>query len=260
MGANNIPSAVPNTVIPANDHNSIRTAMIGDYVPRNASANPADAAGSMGQSAFRWLQGFIRTLFIGTVGDNISIEADSSDCIIKVGGVERARIPQADGLLPPGMIAPYSGDTDPQEWLLCDGREINRTTYARLYAAVGDRFGDGNGTTTFNIPDGRGRFLRGKDHALARDPDAGSRTAMAGGGATGDNVGSVQDDAMLEHTHIINGQSLQSTSDTGDGINGFISGGSKSDGGADEAFTNNNAGSSTETRPKNFYVNYIIKT
>lgn len=260
MAANNIPSAVPNTTIPADDHNAIRTAMIGDYVPRNSSANPEDVAGSIGQSAFRFLQGFIRKLFIGTVGDNISIEADSSDCIIKVGGVERARIPQADGLLPPGMLTPYSGDVAPQEWLLCDGSEVSRTTYARLYAAIGDRYGNGNGTTTFDLPDARGRFLRGRDFATGRDPDVGSRTAMNTGGATGDNVGSVQSDAMLEHTHVIKGQQLQSTSDTGDGINGFSTTSSKVDGQADSAFTNNNAGSSNETRPKNFNVNYIIKT
>lgn len=46
-------------------------------------------------------------------------------------------------------------------WLYCDGREVSRTTYATLFNAVGTIHGAGNGTTTFNLPDGRGRSLIG---------------------------------------------------------------------------------------------------
>jgi microcystin-dependent protein len=46
-------------------------------------------------------------------------------------------------------------------WLYCDGREVSRSTYANLFAAVGTVFGAGDGTTTFNIPDGRGRSMIG---------------------------------------------------------------------------------------------------
>lgn len=46
-------------------------------------------------------------------------------------------------------------------YLLCDGSEVSRATYAGLFAALGTRYGDGNGTTTFNLPDGRGRCLIG---------------------------------------------------------------------------------------------------
>lgn len=46
-------------------------------------------------------------------------------------------------------------------WLLCNGQEVSRTTYADLFALIGTRFGAGNGTTTFNVPDYRGKFLRG---------------------------------------------------------------------------------------------------
>lgn len=49
----------------------------------------------------------------------------------------------------------------PTGWLLCDGTAVSRTTYASLYALVGDAFGAGNGTTTFNLPNFNGRFPRG---------------------------------------------------------------------------------------------------
>src|SRR5579872_1646434 len=56
----------------------------------------------------------------------------------------------------------FAGDTAPSGWLLCDGSEYNRTTYADLFAAVGTKYGAGNGTTTFNVPDCRQRIPLGK--------------------------------------------------------------------------------------------------
>jgi microcystin-dependent protein len=52
-------------------------------------------------------------------------------------------------------------------WLLMDGREVSRTTYAALFNAIGTRYGDGNTTTTFNLPDLRGRSLIGAGAAIA---------------------------------------------------------------------------------------------
>ena len=46
-------------------------------------------------------------------------------------------------------------------WLLCDGQAVSRTDYADLYALIGTNFGSGDGSTTFNVPDYRGKFLRG---------------------------------------------------------------------------------------------------
>jgi microcystin-dependent protein len=57
---------------------------------------------------------------------------------------------------------------------------------------VGDRFGSGDGSTTFRVPDLRGRFVRGVDGGTGRDPNAAARTAMNAGGATGDQTGSIQ--------------------------------------------------------------------
>jgi microcystin-dependent protein len=60
-------------------------------------------------------------------------------------------------LIPPGTIVQYGGATAPDEWLLCDGSAVSRTTYDALFTAIGTTFGAGNGTTTFNLPDMRSR-------------------------------------------------------------------------------------------------------
>jgi len=256
MGSGNIPSAVANTTIKATDHNAIRSAMVGDYVPRDASANASDEAGNMGQSSFRWLQGYIKSLFLGSVADNVSIVVDGGDAVVNVGGVERARIPQSVGLLPTGMVVAFSGSADVAEWLICDGREVDRTTYARLFNAIGTIYGEGNSTSTFNIPDFRGEFLRGADDAgtiagaRGKDPDAGTRTAMNAGGASGNTVGSIQDHELDSHDHEISPD--KSGHAGGGGVTLVASDQQQSV--PRTAFTGGN-----ETRPTNAYVNYIIK-
>lgn len=64
-----------------------------------------------------------------------------------------------------GMLQPFVGGSVPSGWLLCDGSEVDRTTYAELFSAVGTTFGPGDGSTTFNLPDMRGRTLVGADGA-----------------------------------------------------------------------------------------------
>src|SRR5262249_32953921 len=122
-------------------------------------------------------------------------------------------------------------------------------------------------------PDLRGRFLRGRDGGATRDPDRTSRTAMATGGNTGDNVGSIQADALQGHDRNIdmqNGsaQALNSSLATGSNINGTGAGFSGGTGNAAQVQTKDflAKGSygtpriSSETRPVNAYVNFIIKT
>lgn len=112
--------------------------------------------------------------------------------------------------VPVGTIVAYAGpiSTVPPGWLVCDGAEISRTQSAALFAAIGTSWGDGDGSTTFNLPDLSGRFLRGVDadangapSAAPRDPDRDSRAAINPGGNTGNNVGSAQADQLGAHTH-----------------------------------------------------------
>ncbi len=65
--------------------------------------------------------------------------------------------------LPIGSIIPFGSDAIPENWLLCNGAEISRETYAYLFNTLGTRYGDGDGFTTFNIPDLRGKVVTGKE-------------------------------------------------------------------------------------------------
>lgn len=66
-------------------------------------------------------------------------------------------------LLPPGMIVAYAADAAPEGWLLCAGQQASRATYARLFAVLSTTWGSGDGSTTFNLPDLRGRVIAGQD-------------------------------------------------------------------------------------------------
>jgi microcystin-dependent protein len=70
---------------------------------------------------------------------------------------------------PIGMITPYAGSTAPTNWQLCYGQAISRTTYASLFAIIGTAYGVGDGTTTFNLPDLRGRTVAGLDNMGGSD-------------------------------------------------------------------------------------------
>lgn len=63
--------------------------------------------------------------------------------------------------VPPGSIVEFAGPSTPAGWLLCDGAAVSRVTYSALFAAIGGYFGVGDGSTTFNVPDHRGRVAIG---------------------------------------------------------------------------------------------------
>jgi len=62
---------------------------------------------------------------------------------------------------PSGTLLTFAGPTAPDGWLLCDGSAISRTAYARLFAAISTTYGNGDGASTFNLPDFRGVYPRG---------------------------------------------------------------------------------------------------
>lgn len=70
--------------------------------------------------------------------------------------------------IPAGAILAYAAATAPTGYLLCNGAAVSRTTYAALFTAISTTYGTGDGSTTFNVPDLRGRFPLGVDGAAAR--------------------------------------------------------------------------------------------
>lgn len=75
-----------------------------------------------------------------------------------------------------GVVKAFAGETIPTGYLLCDGSAISRTTYAALFAAIGTTWGAGNGTTTFNIPDGRDKVIYGVSATVALGTAVGAAT------------------------------------------------------------------------------------
>ena len=69
----------------------------------------------------------------------------------------------AGDTLPIGCIVPFTSDVVPENWLLCNGQAVSRTDYALLFSIIGTSYGVGDGSTTFNLPDLRGRVAVGKD-------------------------------------------------------------------------------------------------
>jgi microcystin-dependent protein len=159
---------------------------------------------------------------------------------------------------PTGSVMPFAGDASkvPEGWLLCNGNAVSRSEYAALYEVIGTAYGFGNNSTTFNLPDMRGMFLRGVSGDSEKDADAETRLPLKEGGNSGNQVGSYQSDEFESHKH---------------GLSAFITLAVGSSSAAPGAFqpadnftsdTRPNAMSATggnETRPKNIYVNYIIK-
>lgn len=123
--------------------------------------------------------------------------------------------------VPPGSSIQFFGSSAPDGWLFCDGAAISRSTYADLFAVIGTTYGNGNGSTTFNIPDMRGRVPLGAgtgtgltartlaatlgtethqltigempthNHAIQRSSAAGSNTdRVAAGQGSGTDIGS----------------------------------------------------------------------
>lgn len=95
--------------------------------------------------------------------------------------------------IPPGVILQYSSLTPPSGWLICDGSAVSRTTYSALFAIIGVSFGSGNGSTTFNLPNFKGRVPVGYDNAQTEFDALGE----AGGAKTH----TLTEAQMPSHTH-----------------------------------------------------------
>ena len=110
-----------------------------------------------------------------------------------------------------GMVASFPHGNPGSAWLFCDGSAVSRETYAALFSAIGTTYGNGDGSTTFNLPDYRGEFLRGQDDGALNDLEAANRTDR-GDGTTGDQVGTKQAEMVGPHLHAFQFTNLGSAS------------------------------------------------
>jgi len=170
---------------------------------------------------------------------------------------------------PTGTIIAFADDAAPTGYLECDGSAVSRSTYSALFAVVGTTWGAGNGSTTFNVPDLRGEFLRGWDHGKGTDSGrtfASSQSEMIGPHShTASSSGSTSSDGA--HTHTVSvydsagGSLVPQTANTGGSP--AVSATTSSSGAHTHTVSvsttvNNNSG--TENRVRNYAVMFCIKT
>lgn len=95
-----------------------------------------------------------------------------------------------------GVVFDFAGSAPPNGWLLCYGQAVSRTTYAALFNKIGTTYGAGDGSTTFNLPDCRGRVTAGVDNMGGA---AANRMTSGGSGVNGSALGA----AGGAETHVL---------------------------------------------------------
>lgn len=189
-------------------------------------------------------------------------------------------------VMPTGVVLPFAGTAAPTGWLACDGTAISRTTYAALFSAVGTSYGVGDGSTTFNLPDFRGRFPRFNDAMFggsAAGRDSGRVLGSAQGQATAKNglsnaassiSGTANAGVNLSHNHSITDPGYgtpgaSNISPPAGGTGFYVRGGNTLTIGSSASLDHSHGVSGTasaqtitgdsETRPINLSINAIIK-
>jgi hypothetical protein len=168
-----------------------------------------------------------------------------------------------------GEVVAYAGSNIPDNFLDCAGQAVSRILYSDLFNVMGVTHGSGDGSTTFNVPDYRGRFLRGFDNLASNDPNHASRTAMNTGGNTGNLIGSIQTQATAKNGLILSDPSHNHSLSYNQGggtyigtygntLTPFNTGGTPNTVGYNTTGITLGAGDA-ETRPVNASVRYIIR-
>ncbi|MEC8518599.1 MAG: tail fiber protein [Pseudomonadota bacterium] len=133
-----------------------------DYVIANDSAanvradinNALAAIRSSNLSPTEPANKFAGLFWFDTTNDELKFRNEANDGWIVLGKFQNNANVAAT---PSGAILQFAGSTAPDGWLICNGQTVSRTTYANLFAAISTTYGAGNGSTTFSIPDLRGR-------------------------------------------------------------------------------------------------------
>lgn len=107
---------------------------------------------------------------------------------------------------PTGAVIPYAGSSAPTGWLLAYGQAVSRTTYATLFGVISTTYGVGDGSTTFNLPDLRGRVPAGLDNLGGSSANTITNAAADSlGGGYGSETHTLTEAEMPAHTHGFSG-------------------------------------------------------
>ena len=151
LGAGDMPSGIDAAKIGGGAVSNIEFATLDGVTSAIQTQLDGKAASSHTHAAADITSGVLATARLGTGTASTSTFLRGDGTWAAAGG----------GSAPIGMIAPFAGSTVPTGWLLCYGQNVSRTTYAALFAALGTTFGSGSGSTTFGLPDLRGRVVAG---------------------------------------------------------------------------------------------------
>ena len=132
-------------------------------------------------------------------------------------------------MCPTGMVSPFAGSTAPNGWLLCFGQAVSRSTYAGLFAVIGTTYGAGDGSTTFALPDLRGRAVAGLDNMggsaasrLTNTVLTASNTLGATGGAQTHTLTSGESGVPAhQHSNTITNNAVTTGNDSPDHTHSF---------------------------------------
>jgi microcystin-dependent protein len=130
------------------------------------------------------------------MGGDLSGTASNAQLVAGAIGITELAAAVAQSLVPAGAVIPFAGSGSPSGWLVCDGAAISRATYATLFTAIGTVYGVGDGSTTFNLPNLKGKVPVGLDGAQTEFDVLGE----AGGAKTH----TLTTTEMPSHTHVQN--------------------------------------------------------
>lgn len=153
-----------------------------------------------------------------------------------------------------GEIKPFAGSTVPTGWLMCNGQAVSRADYAELFDVIGTTYGTGDGSTTFNLPDLRNRFMVGAGDEYSLNDKGGAKTVT------------LDVTQIPAHAHIPNNWIVVTNKNyvsAGDHVTSSTSGSFSSKNNAtknDDNYISNNTGGGQahENRPPYIGINFII--
>jgi microcystin-dependent protein len=182
-----------------------------------------------------------------TVGDTVEVISypmiTYSDAVKRTGDTLSGDLILTTGqtvntLVPAGAVMTFARNSAPDGWVKANGAALSRSVYSALFDAIGTTFGVGNGSTTFNVPDLRGEFIRGWDDGRAVD--------------TGRTFGSFQADDFKSHNHPVNGRYISVGNPDSAGFTTIVD--------LNPGFKpNTDSTGGTETRPRNIALLACIK-
>lgn len=180
------------------------------------------------------------------------IEVNVRDHVHGEGGVSEAA--------PVGTVVPFAGASEPTGWLFCYGQAVSRTTYADLFTAISTTYGTGDGSTTFNLPDLRGRAVFGQDDMGGVSAN---RVANVFDGDVLGQTGGAEQSTLAAGNHAAHGHTEAVYAATGDtaGTPVVFAGKDAANGNqASLSVDNQGSGTAFSNMPPAIILNYIIKT